>query len=98
MSDYAGQLHPAVIERAGLPKGHLRGGTGAGRHPDRRHVAAPVVSPFPAVFQDLSLVVDADVPAQAVIDAVRVGADGVLENVELFDVYTGRRSGTAASR
>ena len=45
------------------------------------------------MFQDLSLVVDADVPAQAVIDAVRVGADELLENVELFDVYVGPQIG-----
>jgi phenylalanyl-tRNA synthetase beta chain len=51
------------------------------------------VSPFPAVFQDLSLVVDADVPASAVIDAVRGGAGDLLEDVTLFDVYTGPQAG-----
>ena len=54
---------------------------------------APRVSPFPAVFQDLSLVVDDDVAAQAVIDAVRDGAGELLEDVALFDVYTGPQIG-----
>ena len=51
------------------------------------------MSPFPAVFQDLSLVVAADVAAQAVIDAVRAGAGELLEDVALFDVYTGPQIG-----
>jgi phenylalanyl-tRNA synthetase beta chain len=54
---------------------------------------APRVSPFPAVFQDVSLVVDADVAAQTVIDAVRDGAGELLEAVQLFDVYTGPQVG-----
>ena len=51
------------------------------------------MSPFPAVFQDVSLVVDDDVAAQAVIDAVREGAGELLEDVRLFDVYTGPQIG-----
>ena len=54
---------------------------------------APRVSPFPAVFQDLSVVVDTDVAAQSVIDAVRDGAGDLLEDVSLFDVYTGPQVG-----
>jgi phenylalanyl-tRNA synthetase beta chain len=54
---------------------------------------APRVSPFPAVFQDLSVVVGADVPASAVVDAVRDGAGELLEDVALFDVYTGPQIG-----
>lgn len=56
-------------------------------------LAAPRVSPFPAVFQDLSLVVASDVAAQAVIDAVCDGAGELLEDVALFDVYTGPQIG-----
>ncbi len=51
------------------------------------------VSPFPAVFQDVSLVVAADVGAQAVIDALRDGAGELLEDIRLFDVYTGPQVG-----
>ena len=51
------------------------------------------MSPFPAVFQDVSLIVDADVAAQAVVDAVRAVAGELLEDVRLFDVYTGPQIG-----
>jgi phenylalanyl-tRNA synthetase beta chain len=54
---------------------------------------APAVSPFPAVFQDVSLVVGEDVAAQSVVDAVRDGAGALLEDVRLFDVYTGPQIG-----
>ena len=54
---------------------------------------APAVSPFPAVFQDVSLIVGQDIAAQTVVDAVRDGAGDLLEDVRLFDVYTGPQIG-----
>jgi len=47
------------------------------------------VSPFPAVFQDVSLVVSVRVPAQA----VREGPGGLLEDIELLGVFTGPQIG-----
>jgi len=90
---HAGQLHPAVIERSGLPKGTCAVELNLDALPIVDAFPAPRVSPFPAVFQDLSLVVDADVPAQTVEDAVRNGAGELLEDVRLFDVYTGPQVG-----
>ena len=90
---HAGQLHPAVIERSGLPKGTCAVELNLDAIPIVDAFPAPRVSPFPAVFQDVSLVVDADVPAQAVEDAVRDGAGELLEDVRLFDVYTGPQVG-----
>ena len=55
--------------------------------------ARTAVSPFPAVFQDVSLIVADDVAAQSVVDAVRDGAGELLEDVALFDVYTGPQIG-----
>jgi phenylalanyl-tRNA synthetase beta chain len=90
---HAGQLHPAVIERSGLPKGTCAVELNLDALPIVDAFPAPRVSPFPAVFQDVSLVVDADVPAQAVEDAVRDGAGELLEDVRLFDVFTGPQVG-----
>lgn len=90
---YAGQLHPAVIERAGLPKGTCALELNLDAMPIAAPLPAPRVSPFPAVFQDVSLVVAADVPAQAVADAVREGAGELLEDLQLFDVFTGPQIG-----
>ena len=90
---HAGQLHPAVIERSGLPKGTCAVELDLDAVPVVETLRAPRVSPFPAVFQDLSVVVDGGVPTQAVIDAVRDGAGDLLEDVALFDVYTGPQVG-----
>ena len=101
---YAGELHPAAVERSGLPGGTCAVELDLDAVPVTETRPAPQVSPFPAVFQDLSLVVGVDVAAQAVIDAVRDGAGELLEEVSLFDVYTGpqigdgRRSLTLALR
>jgi phenylalanyl-tRNA synthetase beta chain len=90
---HAGQLHPAVIERSGLPKGTCAIELDLDAIPTGEALPAPKVSPFPAVFQDVSLVVAADVPAQAVRDAVREGAGELLEDIQLFDVFTGPQLG-----
>lgn len=90
---HAGQLHPAVIERSGLPKGTCAAELDIDAIPHSGALPSPRVSPFPAVFQDLSLVVGEEVAAQGVIDAVRAGAGDLLEDIALFDVYTGPQIG-----
>ncbi|OMC29473.1 phenylalanine--tRNA ligase subunit beta [Mycobacterium sp. GA-1841] len=90
---HAGQLHPAVIERAGLPKGTCAVELDLDAVPIVEVLPAPAVSPFPAVFQDISVIVGDDVAAAAVVDAVRAGAGALLEDVRLFDVYTGPQIG-----
>jgi phenylalanyl-tRNA synthetase beta chain len=90
---YAGQLHPAVIERTGLPKGVCAVELDLSAVPVGEPLPAPAVSPFPAVFQDVSLIVAEDVAAQSVVDAVRYGAGDLLEDVKVFDVYVGPQIG-----
>ena len=90
---HAGQLHPAVVERSGLPKGTCALELDLDAIPFSATLPSPRVSPFPAVFQDVSLVVAAEVAAQGVIDAVRDGAGDLLEDIALFDVYTGPQIG-----
>lgn len=90
---YAGELHPAVIERMGLPKGTCAVELDLDAVPLSGRLPAPSVSPFPAVFQDIALIVAEDVAAQNVVNAVREGAGPLLEDIRLFDVYTGPQIG-----
>jgi phenylalanyl-tRNA synthetase beta chain len=90
---HAGQLHPAVVERSGLPKGICAVELDLDAIPITEAMPAPSVSPFPAVFQDVSLIVGEDIAAQTVVDAVRDGAGELLEDARLFDVYTGPQIG-----
>jgi len=42
---------------------------------------------MPAAVQDISLIVDAHIPARDVENALREGAGTMLETIELFDRY-----------
>jgi phenylalanyl-tRNA synthetase beta chain len=90
---HAGQLHPAVVERTGLPKGTCAVELDLDAVPIVETLPAPKVSPFPAVFQDISVIVGDETAAASVVDAVRDGAGELLEDVRLFDVYTGPQIG-----
>jgi phenylalanyl-tRNA synthetase beta chain len=96
---YAGELHPRVVETLGLP-----GRTSVAElelglllevltDGSREDFSAPAVSSFPPATQDVALVVDAGVPAAEVEAALRSGAGELLEDVRLFDVFTGDQIG-----
>ncbi|MGH3720146.1 MAG: phenylalanine--tRNA ligase subunit beta [Pseudonocardiaceae bacterium] len=90
---HAGELHPAVVEALRLPPRTCAMELDLDALPltDRR--PAPVVSPYPPVLQDVALVVDAAVPAAELTATLRRGAGELLEDVRLFDVYTGEKIG-----
>lgn len=90
---YAGELHPKVVEALELPKRTCAMELDLDALPltDRR--PAPAISPFPPVLQDVALVVDAAVPAAELAGALRSGGGELLEDVRLFDVYTGEQVG-----
>ncbi len=87
----AGELHPRVIEAAGLPS------RSAAMWLDLDAViaAAPWVRPAPQVHtqpvakEDLAVVVDQGVAAADVLSALAEGAGELLEAIRLFDVYEG---------
>ena len=86
---HAGELHPAVVERVGLPARTLAleldlSALGVPAPP-----VPPAVSPFPPVHLDVALVVDSAVDAGTVTAALRDGGGEMVESVRLFDVYTG---------
>ncbi|WP_432486920.1 phenylalanine--tRNA ligase subunit beta [Kineococcus sp. SYSU DK018] len=92
---YAGELHPAALEALELPARSaafeldldvLLGQVGAS--PQVGHLSG-----YPAATQDVALVLDASVPAASVEAALREGAGDLLEDVHLFDVYTGPQVG-----
>ncbi|MFT4087677.1 MAG: phenylalanine--tRNA ligase subunit beta, partial [Gordonia sp. (in: high G+C Gram-positive bacteria)] len=90
---YAGELHPAVLERAGLPARLCAVEIDVDALPLRTTLPSPKVSPFPAVLQDVNVVVAQEVPAQQVLDALRDGAGELLESIALFDIFTGEQVG-----
>ena len=91
---WIGELHPAVAKAWDL-------GRVAAFELDADALAAlsPEVvpfkpfSPYPAVVQDIAVVVDEDVPYAEVGGLVREGGGELLESVELFDLYRGEQAG-----
>jgi phenylalanyl-tRNA synthetase beta chain len=100
LAGHAGELHPRVLQAFKLPGRvcaaeldlSVIGAAVAGLPPAQ----APVISAYPVATQDVALVVADSVPAARVAAALAAGADGadgggLLEDVRLFDVYTGEQ-------
>jgi phenylalanyl-tRNA synthetase beta chain len=102
LAGYAGELHPRVVQAFGLPPRTCAAEldlsvieTAAAR---RGPVQAPLVSGYPVATQDVALIVPEAVPAADVEAALAsgvaaAGAGLLLEDVRLFDVYTGEQAG-----
>ncbi|MBP3089183.1 phenylalanine--tRNA ligase subunit beta [Corynebacterium sp. sy017] len=90
---YAGELHPQVLDRLGLPARVCAMEMNVSAMPLSEPMPAPVLSAFPTLNQDLALVVDEEVPAEQVRRTIREAAGDLLEKVELFDVYRSERLG-----
>jgi phenylalanyl-tRNA synthetase beta chain len=90
---YAGELHPKVVDRLGLPKRTCAMELKLDGLPLTERRPAPAPSPYPPVLLDVALVVDASVPAAEVAEALRSGGGDLLEDLSLFDVFTGEQVG-----
>ncbi|HET9141376.1 phenylalanine--tRNA ligase subunit beta [Actinophytocola sp.] len=90
---HAGELHPKVVEALGLPKGTVAMELDLDALPLVERRPAVHVSPYPPVLLDVALVVADSVPAAEVAEALRTGGGGLLEELSLFDVYTGEQVG-----
>ncbi|HCA87012.1 MAG TPA: phenylalanine--tRNA ligase subunit beta, partial [Streptomyces sp.] len=91
----AGELHPRVVKKLGLPERTCAMEIDLDRLEQAvtGPVRAPSVSTFPVATQDVALVVDASVAAADVEAALREGAGELLESLRLFDVFTGEQLG-----
>jgi len=90
---HAGELHPGVLENAGLPA------RSCGMEADLNVVTAlgvdarpaPDFSTHPVAKEDVALVVPRDTSAEQVAASIRQGAGELLEDLALFDVYEGNQ-------
>lgn len=90
---HAGELHPKVLEALELPPRTVAMELDLDALPLREVRPAPSISAFPPVLLDVALVVADDVPSADVADALRSGGGELLEDVTLFDLYTGEQVG-----
>jgi phenylalanyl-tRNA synthetase beta chain len=88
---HAGELHPKVVEALGLPARTCAMELDLDALPLDDARPAPRVSPYPPISVDVALVAGAEVPAAALADALLDGGGELLEDLRLFDVYTGEQ-------
>jgi phenylalanyl-tRNA synthetase beta chain len=89
---YMGELNPSVREAFDLPEQRV-----AAAELDLEALLAHVpptwyvqeISPYPAVLQDLAVVVDEEVPAAEVAGLIAAAGGFLLKEIKLFDVYRG---------
>ncbi|MGW3897055.1 phenylalanine--tRNA ligase subunit beta [Micromonospora profundi] len=90
---HAGELHPTVVAALELPRRICAMELSLDALPVAPVTPAPAVSGFPPALIDVALVVDESVPAEQVRRALEAGAGELLEDVRLFDVYSGAQLG-----
>ncbi|WP_433132330.1 phenylalanine--tRNA ligase subunit beta [Micromonospora sp. CA-240977] len=90
---HAGELHPTVVAALELPRRTCAMELDLDALPAAPVTPAPTVSGFPPALIDVALVVDESVPAEQVRRALEAGAGALLEDVRLFDVYSGAQLG-----
>jgi phenylalanyl-tRNA synthetase beta chain len=86
---HAGELHPRVCAALELPARTSAMELDVDALPPARVPAGPTVSAFPPVRMDAALVVGQEHPEADVRAALAGGAGELLEELRLFDVYTG---------
>lgn len=84
---WAGELHPAVLERLALPPRTVAMELNLDAFAPPAPAIAPQISPFPPALLDVAVVVDAAVASQTVAQALAEGAGPLLESIRLFDVF-----------
>lgn len=84
---HAGELHPRVCAALNLPERTCVFAVILSELPFVKHNHQPKIWNFPAVVQDVALVVDEKISASSVEKALVEGAGDLLESIELFDRY-----------
>jgi phenylalanyl-tRNA synthetase beta chain len=84
---HAGELHPRICARYGLPDRSVAFAVGLSVLPATNLVRPTTVGTMPAALQDVALIVDEKVSASEVENALRQGAGELLESITLFDRY-----------
>ncbi|MDT8305249.1 MAG: phenylalanine--tRNA ligase subunit beta [Anaerolineae bacterium] len=92
---HVGELHPLVVETLGFRNDFAVLAADLDleaiyRRARSERTVVPVPA-FPAVHEDLALIVDRELPAAEVAAAIRDAGGFLLQQVELFDIYEGKQ-------
>ena len=88
---YVGEIHPDVLEKLDIPDRFYFAELDVRYIADKGIDIKPfkAISKFQDTTRDLALVCSRNTFAQDILDIVKNSCSNILENVEVFDVYTG---------
>lgn len=92
---WIGELHPSAVRTLDLPEAPLLFELD---WPQIRDLAVPrarSLSDFPSSRRDIAIIVNEEVPVQAMLDCVRKAGGNLLQKAFVFDIYRGESLGTA---
>lgn len=85
-----GLLHPTIQARLGLSQPAVLYELRLSSLGRERIPIFKEFSRFPSIRRDIAIIVNENIPAQAVLDCVQKSAGSLLVNLELFDEYRGK--------
>ena len=95
-----GEVHPLVVEQFDMPVEPDQAVLAADIDLEQliplipEHYPFDPISAYPAVREDLAVVVDKDIKASDVAEVIRITGGKLLKSVELFDLYEGNQIGS----
>ena len=90
LAGWLGELHPRWQRRYELPQPVVLFELDA-EVAQRLEIPRPrVPSKFPPVVRDVAMLVDAALPAQALMDAIEAQKPAIVQEVRIFDLYQGK--------
>lgn len=86
---YIGQIHPQVQKKLGLKQPVYLFEMTMNSLSTRKLPEYTEITKFPSINRDLAIVIDTDVEAQTIINAVRNYGGELVNKVNIFDIYQG---------
>ncbi|ADD42728.1 phenylalanine--tRNA ligase subunit beta [Stackebrandtia nassauensis] len=90
---HAGELHPSVCDALEVPRRTCAVEINLDAIGFPEVPPGPSISHYPVALIDVAVVVDATTPAAQVASALSEGAGDLLEDIRLFDVFSGEQLG-----
>ena len=92
---YLGEVHPLVQDGYGISERAYIANIDLSKICEQADFGVKYegIAKFPAVVRDISLIMDKKITAGEIEGAIRNNGGGILENLELFDIYEGERIG-----
>ena len=88
---FVGKLHPRIAKDYDLKRGVYLFDLDAELALASAAPVAESISKFPAIRRDIAVVVDTNVSADELVNAVAESAPELIRDVRIFDIYTGER-------